>query len=97
MNPLSFNFYSTENGNAARSLAPVATAHGFEYWRCPDCRYCLELRLPAASNRCAHPNTPAGAIIDGVEGEEGGDFCLDFEPRAGRRRRGGRSTPEEQR
>jgi hypothetical protein len=83
---LSLNFYSPDNGNAARSLAPIAAAQGFEYWRCPDCRYCLNLNLKAAANRCSHPLTPEGALIDGVEWEEGGDFCLDFEPKSGEAR-----------
>ena len=95
MSSLSVNFYSPENGGAARWAAPVAASQGFEYWRCPDCRHCLELNLDAASNRCSHPNTPAGAVIDGVEWDEGEDFCADFEPRAGSRRRGGGSTPGE--
>lgn len=82
MCPLSVNFYSPENGRAARRPAPVAAFRGFEYWRCPDCRHCLELNLDAASNRCDHPGTPPGAVIDGVEWDEGGDFCPDFESRA---------------
>lgn len=76
------NFYSTEKANEARQAATISASRGFEYWRCPDCRHCLELNLDAASNRCDHPGTPSGAVIDGVEWDEGGDFCLDFEPAA---------------
>lgn len=83
MSSLSVNFYSPEKGGAARRAAPVAASRGFEYWRCPDCRYCLDVKLEAVSNRCSHSDTPAGAVIDGVEWEEGGDFCADFEPAAG--------------
>jgi hypothetical protein len=83
MSSLSANFYSSERVSEARAEAPVSAARGFAYWRCPDCRHCMDLNSRASSNRCSHPNTPAGAVIDGVEWDEGGDFCPDFESAAG--------------